>query len=300
MAAAHAQSTGIAVDRFSPAPGPLSFAQVEGASVPVAGQLWFAGGASFIGRPLVLRNAVTQQEVAVPVRYRLTVDVGAELGIYRKRLSVGFAAPISIWQAGDRLRLTGTSMQDAQGVSEPLGTTGLGDLRFRGKALLTPVDHKAGLAIVLELTAPGGGQRDFIATSSFTVSPRLLGSFRHRFLAFGGQLGVRFASQRPLYQTLLHNQLEWGAAFAGKLPVRRVGLALIAEAAGQVNLVSGSSVQGTELRGIVRLGWLRGAIDLGGGAGIGELAPAFRGFVVVRGHLPDPKATSCPAEALTF
>jgi hypothetical protein len=268
--------------------------------VPAQGQLFFAGGVSFIGRPLVLRNQVTREEVAVPVRYRLTVDVGAELGIYRKRLSVGFAAPISIWQAGDRLRLTGTTMQDAQGVSEPLGTTGLGDLRFRAKALLTPVDSRAGAAIVLELTAPGGGQRDFIATSSFTVNPRLVGSFRHRYVAVGAQAGVRFASQRPLYQTLLHNQLEWGAALAGKLPVRRVGLALVAEAAGQVNLVSASLAQGTELRGIVRLGFLRSAIDFGGGAGFGELAPAFRGFLVVRGHLPDPKATSCPAEALTF
>lgn len=288
------------MDRFAPAPGPLSFAAVEGAAVPMPGQLWFAGGLSFVGRPLVLRNAVTQQEVAVPVRYRLTVDVGAELGVYRQRLSVGVAAPISIWQTGDRLRLTGSNMQDAQGVSEPLGTTGLGDLRFRAKALLTPVDHRAGLAMVLELTAPGGGQRDFIATSSFTVNPRVIGSFRHRVLAFGGQLGVRFASQRPLYQTLLHNQLEWGAAFAGKIPVRRVGLALVTEAAGQVNLVGGSYVQGTELRGIVRLGWLRGAIDLGGSAGFGELAPAFRAFVVLRGHMPDPKATVCPAEALTF
>jgi len=288
------------VDRFAPAAGPLSFAQVEGAPVPAAGQLWFAGGASFIGRALVLRHQATQEEVAVPVRYRLTVDVGAELGIYRQRLSVGFAAPISIWQAGDRLRITGTNMQDAQGVSEPLGPTGIGDLRFRAKALLTPVDRKAGLALVLEFTAPGGGQRDFIATSSFTVNPRLIGSFRHRFLALGGQLGVRFASQRALYQNLLHNQLEWGAALAGKLPVRRIGLALVAEAAGQLNMVSESPVQGTELRGIVRLGFLRSAIDLGGSAGFGELAPAFRGFVVVRGHLPDPKATSCPAEALTF
>lgn len=288
------------MDRFAPALGPLSFAQVEGAPVPAAGQLWFAGGASFIGRPLVLRHQVTGQEVAVPVRYRLTVDAGAELGIYRRRVSVGFAAPVSIWQTGDRLRLTGTNMQDAQGVSEPLGTTGIGDLRFRGKALLTPIDARAGLAVVLEMTAPGGGQRDFIATSSFTVNPRLLGSFRHRFLAFGGQLGVRFASQRPLYQTVLHNQLEWGAAFAGKLPVRRVGLALLAEAAGLLNMVTGSQVHGTELRGVVRLGWLRGSLDLGGSAGFGELAPAFRAFVVVRGHLPDPQSTTCPAEALTF
>ncbi len=59
----------------------------------------------------------------------------------------------------------------------------------------------------------------------------------------------------------------------------RVDEALLAEAAGQVNLVSDSSVQGTELRGMVRIGWLRGALDVGGGAGLGELAPAFGGTV---------------------
>jgi hypothetical protein len=248
----------------------------------------------------VLRNRLTSVEQAVPVRYRLTVDAGAELGVYRGRLSVGFAAPISIWQSGDRLRLTGASSADAKGVSEPLGTTGLGDLRFRAKALLTPLESKLGAAIVLEVTAPGGGQRDFIATSSFTMNPRLLGSLRHRWLAIGAQLGVRFAAQRQLYETTLHDLLEWGVAAGSKLPVRRIGLALLAEAAGQVNLVSGSSVQGTELRGMVRIGWLRGALDVGGGAGLGELAPAFRAFVVVRGHMPDPRSTVCPAESLTF
>lgn len=273
---------------------------MEGAAVPAAGQLWFAGGASFLGRGLVLRNRLTGGEEAVPVRYRLTVDAGAELGVYRGRLSVGFAAPISLWQNGDRLRLTGVTASDTQGSSEPLGTTGLGDLRFRAKALLTPLESKLGAAIVMEMTAPGGGQRDFIASSSFTMSPRLVGSLRHRWLAVGAQIGARFAAQRQLYETTLHDQLEWGLAAGAKLPVRRIGWALLAEATGSVNLVSGSPVKGTELRGIVRIGWLRGAIDVGGGAGFGELAPAFRAFVVVRGHMPDPQSTVCPAESLTF
>ncbi len=278
----------------------MSFGQVEGAPVPAAGQLWFAGGASFIGRALVLRNRLTGVEQAVPVRYRLSLDAGAELGVYRGRLAVGFAAPISLWQSGDRLRLTGASSADVQGVSEPLGTTGLGDLRFRAKALLTPPEGKLGAALVMEMTAPGGGQRDFIATSSFTMNPRIIGSLRLRWLAFSAQLGVRFAAERKLYETTLHDQLEWGLAAGGKLPVRRIGLALLGEAVGQANLVDGGSVQGTELRGVLRIGWLRGAIDVGGGAGFGQLAPAFRAFVVLRGHMPDPQSTVCPAESLTF
>lgn len=273
---------------------------MESAIVPAAGQLWFAGGLSVIGRALVLQNQVTGAEVSVPVRTRLTADIGAELGLYRGRLAIGVAAPVSIWQNGDRLQPTGSAGGPTQGVAEPLGTTGLGDLRFRAKALLTPVEASAGLAIVLELTAPGGGQRDFIASSSFTMNPRLVGSMRHRWFALGLQVGVRFAAERHLYQTLIHDQLEWAIAGAAKLPVRRIGLALVAESAGTLNLVSANYAHGTELRGAVRLGWLRGAIDVGGGAGFGQLAPAWRAFVTLRGHLPDPASTTCPAESLTF
>lgn len=298
---AHAQNAGIAVDRFAPAAGPGAFAQVEAALVPLPAQLWLSGALLGIGRPLVLRSALTGDEVAVPVRYRTTLDLGGELGLWRQRLSIGFGFPLSIWQAGDRLQRTGISPgNSATGADEPLQLTALGDIRLRAKARLTSLEAPVALAALFELTAPGGGQHDFVATSSVTASPRIIGSFRHRWLAGGLNLAMRFLPERVLYETRLHHQFEWGAALGAVLPVRRIGLALYSEAAGHVNLVGPRYEHGVEVRGALRLSWFQGAVDLGGGGGFGPLAPDWRAFLLLRTWFGESGIVGCPARPVTF
>lgn len=306
VAPAQAQDTGIAVERFTPAAGPGAFAQVESAPVPLPAQIWLTGALLGIGRPLVLRNAVTGDQVSLPVANRVTLDLGGEIGIWRQRLSVGIGVPLSVWQNGDRLQLTGAANGGAGtgaaagDVEAPLQTTALGDIRLRAKARLTSLESAASLAMLLEVTIPAGGQHDFIATSSMTVAPRLLGSFRRGWLVGALNLGLRFLPQRFLYGTALHNQFEWGAALGFVLPVRRVGVALYSEAAGQLNLVSPGYESGTEFRAALRLGWFRGAVDLGAAGGFGALAPQWRAFLLLRMWFGESGVTGCLTKPVTF
>lgn len=301
---AQAQSTGIAVERFTPASGPGAFGQVESAQVPLPAQLWLTGALLGIGRPLVLHNAMTGEQVSLPVANRVTLDLGGEIGIWRQRLSLGIGVPLSVWQNGDRLQLAGSSTPGSGAgtgdTDAPLQTTALGDIRLRAKARLTSLEAPFDLAALLELTIPGGGQHDFIATSSMTVAPRLLGSFRRRWLAFALNLGLRFMPQRVLYGTELHHELEWGAALGFVLPVRRIGLALYGELAGQLNLVSPRYESGTEFRGALRLSWFRGAVDLGAAGGAGAMAPQWRAFLLLRMWFGESGVTGCITRPVTF
>jgi hypothetical protein len=298
--AAFGQSTGIAVERFAPAAGPGGFGQTESARVAAPGELWFGGGLLAIGRPLVLRSALTGAEVAVPVRYRTTLDVGAELGLWQQRISAGIGLPLSLWQAGDRLQASGAANSSSQQSGQPLAPTALGDVRLRVKARLNAADSKTAFALLLELTAPGGGEHDFVATSGVTVAPRLLGSFRYRWLAAAANLGVRFQPERVIYQTHLHEQLEWSAAVGAELLSRRVALSLYGEAAGAVNLVSPGFESVSELRGAVRLGFATGSIDLGGGSGFGPLAPGWRAFLLLRTFFGSSDPITCRTKAVAF
>lgn len=304
---AHAQtstptSTGIAADRFTPAPGPAAFGQVEGAKVAPAGQIWITGMASAVGHPLRLRSALTQEQVAEPVAYRVTLDLGAEVGVWRKRLALGLGVPVAVWQIGDRLRATGSADPSADGDSA-LATAAAGDIRLRGKALLTPPDRRAALALVFEVTIPGPvGASNFAATSGVTVAPRLVGWFHRGPIAAAANVELRLAPARTLYETTLHDSLEWGIAAAYELPARRVGLLLVTEATGQLNLVTDQYLSSTELRGLLRIAWWRGSLDLGGGGGFGPLTPAWRAFIGMRGFFGrrDPDQTGCAARPATL
>lgn len=302
LAGATPTATGIAADRFVLAPGPSAFGQVEGAPVAPEGQVWFTGLASAAVEPLRLRSLVTGEQVAEPVSFRTTLDLGAEFGVWRKRLAFGLGVPVAVWQIGDRLQTTG-STDPGSDVSSPLATTAIGDIRLRGKALLSPPDRPLQAALVLEVTFPGpGGAANFVANSGMTVAPRLVGGFRKGRIAAAVNLDLRFAPARTLYDTTLHNSLGYGGAVAGDLLLRRVGLALIAEATGQLNLVSGQYLPSTEVRGLLRIAWWRGALDIGGGAGFGALAPTWRAFIGLRGWFGkrDPSQPGCTVRPATL
>src|SRR5581483_7582867 len=123
----------------------------------------------------------TGQEGAVPVRDRVTLDLGAELGVFesrRVRLALGFGLPLCLWQDGDGLQRTGRDPGDRDRAPAeepgPLQPTAVGDLRLRGKAVLTPRALPVQIATSLVLALPGGGQGSFVASAGAAVTPRLL------------------------------------------------------------------------------------------------------------------------------
>ncbi len=292
-----AQSTGIAAERMMFHSGPSAFYQVEGGEVAAPRELWLHSAVSLLSNPLRLRQRYTGELLATPVSYRVTLDLGGELGLWKKRLSLGVGLPVALWQNGDRLQATGGN--DVS-VDRPLRSSAVGDIRLRAKARLTPTDWFWSVAMALDFTIPGGGQRDFVATSGPTIAPRLIGWFLRGPVAAALNVSIRFAPHREIYQTSLQHSLEWGAAASVAFPTRRVGLALLAESVGSYAI--GTPMHSTELRGGLRLGLRQAALDVGAGAGLGPLSPDWRVFVSMRGYFTEKPASnlSCTERPLAL
>ncbi|MBL8635756.1 MAG: hypothetical protein JNM40_21195 [Myxococcales bacterium] len=286
---ARAQSTGIAADRMTFHSGPSAFYSVEGGQVAAPNELWLHSAASFVHRPLRLRQRYSDELLATPVAYRVSLDLGGELGLWKQRLAVGASLPVALWQVGDRLIPTGGSDLS---VERALKTSAVGDIRLRAKARLTPTDWFWAVALALDVTIPGGGQSDFVATQGPTVTPRLIGWFLRGPVAASINVSAQLAPQRLLYDTTLHHSILWGAAVSTAFPTRRVGLALLVETVGSYAI--GAPIVSNELRGGLRIGLREAALDLGGGAGFGPLSPDFRAFASIRGVFAQrPPSVSC-------
>lgn len=281
-ATAHAQetTTGVAVNRFTPAVGPASLVGVEGAAVTRPGALSWVVAVGALHDPIKLTEAFTGRVVSRPVRDQLAADVAFELGVFR-RLAVAVGVPVVLYQDGERLRGTGVD-------ERPLAASAAGDVRVRLKAQLVGDAARPGLhaAVLLQVTAPTGGRDQFAATADATVEPRLVVDARVGRLTLALSAGARFAKERALFTTRFGDELVWAAAAAVAMAERaRVSFTAVAEAAGAVGPSTGT--RPAELRFALRasLGWL--AVDAGAGAGLdGDVgAPAWRVFVAARGTL---------------
>jgi hypothetical protein len=274
VARAQSASTGVAVERFVPALGPTALVGVEGAAVTPAGAVSWAASVDAVGDPISLRTALTGARVSEPVDYALVGDVSLEFGVW-KRLALAVGVPVVLYQEGDRLQGTGTS-------ERALATTVAGDIRIRAKASLVE-GKRIGAAVILQVTAPGGGQSDFAATDGATVEPRLVVDGHFGRVTLAASVGARFQKERALFTTQFGDELTWSAA-AAVVVVRR--LSIIAEAAGGVGPSDGT--RPAELRGSLRGLFGPVALDLGAGAGVdGDVgAAAWRIFLVARSGWP--------------
>jgi hypothetical protein len=273
--AAHAQTTGIAVDRFVPALGPASLVGVEGAAVTPAGAVSFVASVDALGDAIELRTATTGAAVSEPVDYALVANVALEFGIWKHWLALAVGVPVVLYQTGDRLQGTGTS-------ERPLQTTVAGDIRVRAKASLVE-GKRIGAALILQVTAPGGGQSDFAATDGATVEPRLVVDAHLGRVTLAASVGARFQKERSLFTTQFGDELVWSGGLAVAIIPR---LSLIAEAAGAVGPSDGT--RPAELRGAIRGVVGPVTLDLGGGAGVDDDvgAPKYRVFLVARSMWP--------------
>jgi hypothetical protein len=271
---ARAQTTGVAAERFVPALGPTALVGVEGAAVTPPGAVSVAGSVDAVGDPITLHTATTGAAVSEPVDYALVTDVALEFGIW-KRLALAVGVPVVLYQMGDRLQGTGTS-------ERPLQATVAGDIRFRIKAALVDKQRIAA-AVILQVTAPGGGQSDFEATDGATVEPRLVVDAHLGRVTLAASVGARFQKERALFTTQLGDELVWAGALAVAIIPR---LSLIAEAAGGVGPSDGT--RPAEVRGALRGVVGPVTLDLGGGAGVdGDVgAPKWRVFFVARSMWP--------------
>lgn len=285
---ADAQTTGIAVERMFFQSGPSAFYQVQGAEVAAPLSLWLHAGALVMQKPLTFQHQFTRETLAVPVDHRVTLDVGAELGLWKERLSLRLGLPVAMWQNGDRLQRTGG---EAEFADRPLRTSAVGDVRVGLRMRLTRVDSFWGVLASFDLTVPGGGQTDFVATDGPTVMPTVVGYFRKGPVSAAVNVAARLAPTRQLYETTLQHSIEWGAAASARFPVSRVGLALITEAVGFY--YPSAAVYSQELRAGLRLAAGAWAVDVGGGGGFSVFAPPWRGFLSFRGVFQKRRVATC-------
>lgn len=273
-AAAHAQTTGVPAERFAPAVGPTALVGVEGAAVTPAGALSWAASVDALGDPISLHGAYTGAPVSEPVDHALVADLALEFGVW-KRLALAVGVPVVLYQQGDRLRGTGAS-------ERALAKTVAGDIRIRAKASLVE-GKRLGAAVLLQVTAPAGGQSDFAATDGATVEPRLVVDAHLGRLTLAASLGARFQKERTLFTTQFGDELTWAAAAAVAIVQRPMGgLAAIVEAAGGVGPSDGT--RPAEIRGALRVPLGAVALEAGGGAGLdGDVGTAaWRVFLVAR------------------
>jgi hypothetical protein len=274
---AQTASTGVAVERFVPAVGPTALAGVEGTAVTRPGAVSWAAAIDLLHDPITLRAAYSGDLVSRPVRDQLVGDVALEFGVW-KRLALAVGVPVVLYQDGDRLRGTGVDERALQ-------ATAAGDVRMRIKAALVE-GRWLGAAVVLQVTAPAGGQSDFAATDDATVEPRLVVDAHLGRVTLAAQAGARFQKDRVLFLTRFGDELVWGAAAALSIVERtRVGIGAIVEGAGAVGPSAGT--RPIEVRGAARLRLGPVALDAGAGAGLdGDVgAAAWRVFLVARGAL---------------
>jgi hypothetical protein len=273
--AAHAQTTtGVAAERFAPAVGPTALVGVEGAAVTAPGALSWVVAFDAFGDPITLHTAFTGAAVSEPVDFALYGHAALEFGVY-KRLAIAVGVPVALYQTGDRLQGTGTD-------ERALATTAAGDVRIRVKAALVE-GGRIGAALLLQVTAPAGGQSDFVATSSGTIEPRLVLDAHLGRLTLALSVGARFAEERTLFTTQLGDELTWAAAAAVAIVPRLVA---IVEAQGAVGASPGT--RPAEIRGALRVPLGPVALEAGGGAGLDDAvgAPSWRAFIVARSGTP--------------
>ena len=155
-------------------------------------------------------------------------------------------------------------------------------MRIRAKASLVE-GKRLGAAVLLQVTAPAGGQSDFAATDGATVEPRLVVDAHLGRLTLAASVGARFQKERTLFTTQLGDELTWAAAAAAAIVQRPMGgLTAIVEAAGGVGPSAGT--RPAEIRGALRVPLGAVALEAGAGAGLdGDVgAPAWRVFLAAR------------------
>lgn len=273
-------STGVAADRLRFGLGPSVMAGAEGAETTRAGNVCMLLSLDYLRDPIELRARANGALVSTPVRNQLVGNLGWEIGLPR-RFSIQVSLPVALWNEGDRLRYSGATGSDA--------TDGLhasaGDLLLGIKVALLGHPEEPGMHVALALdgTAPMGGDRQFAATGSLTLAPRLMIDYRLPWLTIVLDAQVRFQGRRTLFDTRFGDELDITGGVVGRFVSFR-GMHLVAylEAAGVVT--SDASARAAELRGALRLATRRADVDIGVGGGLDDAvtAPRVRAFAVVR------------------
>jgi len=207
------------------------------------------------------------------LRSRLTLHLlgGWSLG----RVELALHLPLAVWQRSD------FSLLERQGVSgplvDPIARTALGDVRVGVKVpILDGRRFPVGVSALLDARLPTGNREAFTSDGAAVV-PSAIATRSFGRARVDAQLGYVVRGQGQYAQLVVHDGFAWGVGGSLDLPP----LAWIARWKGILEL-TGSWPRGYDLGGeryrapLSARGGLRAwvssrlAVELGGGAGLGE------------------------------
>jgi outer membrane protein OmpA-like peptidoglycan-associated protein len=207
------------------------------------------------------------------VEYRLRGDLLATYAL--GRFELGLDLPVVLAQQADFSLLTSAGVTGP--LVAPVASTTLGDLRVGGKTvLLDPARSPVGVAALLVLNLPTGDPHAF-TSDGFMVVPSAVVTGRIGRLRLDGQLGYAFRGEGQYLQLVVTSGLTYGAAASFELPAwwRLDRWRAIAELTG--GWPSGASGAADRYRaplsaraGLRATVWRDLAVELGGGAGLGD------------------------------
>jgi OmpA-OmpF porin, OOP family len=287
---AHAQTTGLALDRFSPSERGSDWFEED--SLDFRGHLRPAVGivGDYADRPLVIVNA-NGSENSAPVHDQLILHFGGSLTLWN-RLRAGVDLPIAVYEDGT----TGFV-----GKTEYPATSsdGFGDVRLSLDSRIVgsygePFSLAGGVAVFV----PSGSQASYMGDGSIRALLRVAAAGDVSWFSYGAHVGFEIRPEDndlPGYAT--GSEVQVGVSGG----VRALNGALLVgpELYGATVVTSSSaffSARQTPFEGLVGVHYaLAGGVRLGGGIGTGLShgfgEPSFRGVLGVEwapAHAPAP------------
>jgi OmpA-OmpF porin, OOP family len=202
---------------------PASGLYLEPADSPGSGEWNTALWLNYVYRPIVLRDAQTNQNVFDVIKNQLTGDLTGNIG-FRHRVAIGFDLPVLLYQNGDAPTAASTA---ALGGGSPTKTS-LGDLGIDAKVtIVRPTGEDLGgfaLAMHERFTFPTADPGSYLGGGSVTSETRLLAEYRLVALSIHGAVGVKLQKEQPfacadlgntdLCPTRIGQEIPFGLGFA--------------------------------------------------------------------------------------
>ena len=156
--------------------------------------------ADYTYRPLVYTQG--NQPLFDLLTHRITLDTGFSLTVWRNRLQLGLALPVTVYQVG---QLPPSDATTRPLLDLPLPSASLEDLHLLAKGVFyhsggsSQYTPQGGIGLLLDLTLPTGNADAFSGSRYPTLTAALLASFAYQRVTAAVQFGGLFSSSEALY-----------------------------------------------------------------------------------------------------
>ncbi|MCB9543346.1 MAG: OmpA family protein [Myxococcales bacterium] len=202
-AALLAASTATAQDvqNFDPAVGTWNYFSVEGARTAAHQEFVPSLYINYGAKPLVLRDAETDEEIAAIVDQLGTLDLLGTIGLF-DRVEIGLRVPLNmVYGTLDGRSDEGFALGDIS-IIPKVRLFGLENLNTRG----------VGVALAVPMTLPTGDQDKFVGAGQFTINPKLILEGHFGSVRLAANAGARVRPDKRVVRTLdMGHEFTYGA-----------------------------------------------------------------------------------------